>query len=216
MIAPSILNADNMKLGENIKTAVEAGIERFHIDIMDGHFVPNLSYGPELVKDFKRAFPLIDAEVHLMSNNLATTLPLFVDAGCDLLEFHFEATDQVEYWLNYLKKKSVKTGLAISPQTPVSAIKPYLDQIDQLLIMTVEPGFGGQSFIANADSRIAEARALIVEKPRKIKIEVDGGIDEQTAPIAKKAGAEIFVAGSYLFRQGPIAEQIAKLERAIE
>ena len=120
MIAPSILNADNMHLSRDIKAAIESGIERFHIDIMDGHFVPNLSYGPELVKDFKRSFPFTKAEIHLMSNNLDTTLPLFVEAGCDILEFHYEATDKPDYWLNYLKDHNVRCGMAINPSTPVN------------------------------------------------------------------------------------------------
>ena len=122
MIAPSILNADNMHLSRDIKAAIESGIDRFHIDIMDGHFVPNLSYGPELVKDFKRSFPLTDAEIHLMSNDLETTLPLFVEAGCDLLEFHYEATDNPEYWIKYLKDHNVRCGMAINPSTPSTSI----------------------------------------------------------------------------------------------
>ena len=111
IISPSILNADNLNLGRDIKKATQAGITRFHIDIMDGHFVPNLSYGPQLVQDFKREFPLVEAEVHLMSNNLETTIPAFTQAGADLLEFHFEATNKVDYWLDYLASNGVKACL---------------------------------------------------------------------------------------------------------
>lgn len=216
MIAPSILNADNMNLDNNIKMAIKNGIDRFHIDIMDGHFVPNLSYGPELVKDFKRQFPLSEAEIHLMSNNLDVTLPLFVEAGCDILEFHLEATDKVEYWLDYLKENSVKAGIAINPETPVSVIKPYLDKIDQVLIMTVKPGFGGQKFRSDSAKRIEDAKKLIKVADKNIKIEVDGGIDDKTAPIAKEAGADIFVAGSYIFKKGPIDLQCQKLESVLK
>lgn len=214
-IAPSILNADNMNLGSEIQEAIDTGIKRFHIDIMDGHFVPNLSYGPELVKDFKEAFPNIEAEIHLMSNNLDVTIPAFVKAGADLVEFHYEATDQVEKWLNYLKDHNVKAGLVINPETPVDKIKPYLDLVDQILVMTVKPGFGGQSFRADSDERISQVKELITASGKNIKIEVDGGIDDQTAEIAKNAGADIFVAGSFIFKKGPIAQQILKLENIL-
>ena len=214
-IAPSILNADNMNLGSDIQEAIDTGIKRFHIDIMDGHFVPNLSYGPELVKDFKEAFPNIEAEIHLMSNNLDVTIPAFVKAGADLVEFHYEATDQVEKWLNYLKDHNVKAGLVINPETPVDKIKPYLDLVDQILVMTVKPGFGGQSFRADSDERISQVKELITASGKNIKIEVDGGIDDQTAEIAKNAGADIFVAGSFIFKKGPIAQQILKLENIL-
>lgn len=126
IISPSILNADNLNLGRDIKKATQAGITRFHIDIMDGHFVPNLSYGPQLVQDFKREFPLVEAEVHLMSNNLETTIPAFTQAGADLLEFHFEATNKVDYWLDYLASNGVKAGLVLNPETDVASLKPYL------------------------------------------------------------------------------------------
>ncbi|GBG04378.1 ribulose-phosphate 3-epimerase [Lactobacillus rodentium] len=214
-IAPSILNADNMNLGSDIQEAIDTGIKRFHIDIMDGHFVPNLSYGPELVKDFKEAFPNIEAEIHLMSNNLDVTIPAFVKAGADLVEFHYEATDQVEKWLNYLKDHNVKAGLVINPETPVEKIKPYLDLVDQILVMTVKPGFGGQSFRPDSDERISQVKELITASGKNIKIEVDGGIDDHTAEIAKNAGADIFVAGSFIFKKGPIAQQILKLENIL-
>ena len=214
-IAPSILNADNMNLGSDIQEAIDTGIKRFHIDIMDGHFVPNLSYGPELVKDFKEAFPNIEAEIHLMSNNLDVTIPAFVKAGADLIEFHYEATDQVEKWLNYLKDHNVKAGLVINPETPVEKIKPYLDLVDQILVMTVKPGFGGQSFRPDSDERISQVKELITASGKNIKIEVDGGIDDQTAEIAKNAGADVFVAGSFIFKKGPIAQQILKLENIL-
>lgn len=214
-IAPSILNANNMNLGSDIQEAIDTGIKRFHIDIMDGHFVPNLSYGPELVKDFKEAFPNIEAEIHLMSNNLDVTIPAFIKAGADLVEFHYEATDQVEKWLNYLKDHNVKAGLVINPETPVDKIKPYLDLVDQILVMTVKPGFGGQSFRADSDERISQVKELITASGKNIQIEVDGGIDDQTVEIAKNAGADIFVAGSFIFKKGPIAQQILKLENIL-
>lgn len=213
MIAPSILNADNMHLSRDIKAAIESGITRFHIDIMDGHFVPNLSYGPELVKDFKRSFPLTEAEIHLMSNNLDTTLPLFVEAGCDILEFHYEATDKPEYWLKYLKDHNVRRGMAINPSTPVEEIKPFLKDLDQVLLMTVKPGFGGQKFEEKSVERLVELKNLIKSEGLNLPIEVDGGINHETFKLARDAGATILVAGSYIFKNGSIADQVMKLKK---
>lgn len=213
MIAPSILNADNMHLSRDIKAAIESGITRFHIDIMDGHFVPNLSYGPELVKDFKRSFPLTEAEIHLMSNNLDTTLPLFVEAGCDILEFHYEATDKPEYWLKYLKDQNVRRGMAINPSTPVEEIKPFLKDLDQVLLMTVKPGFGGQKFEEKSVERLVELKNLIKSEGLNLPIEVDGGINHETFKLARNAGATILVAGSYIFKNGSIEDQVMRLKK---
>lgn len=213
MIAPSILNADNMHLSRDIKAAIESGITRFHIDIMDGHFVPNLSYGPELVKDFKRSFPLTEAEIHLMSNNLDTTLPLFVEAGCDILEFHYEATDKPEYWLKYLKDQNVRRGMAINPSTPVEEIKPFLKDLDQVLLMTVKPGFGGQKFEEKSVERLVKLKNLIKSEGLNLPIEVDGGINHETFKLARNAGATILVAGSYIFKNGSIEDQVMRLKK---
>lgn len=214
LIAPSILNANNLTLKDEIKRATNAGITRFHIDIMDGHFVPNLSFGPQLVSDFKTEFPITEAEIHLMSNNPKVLIPAFVKAGADLLEFHYEAMqpNEVKYWLDYLKSNGVKADLVLNPDTPVSVVEQFKNQIDQLLLMTVHPGFGGQKFLENSASRIKEARELV---GKDIAIEVDGGINQQTARIAKDAGANVFVAGSYLFEKGDIASQIAKLTQSL-
>lgn len=217
ILAPSILNADNLDLKDAIKKAANAGITRFHIDIMDGHFVPNLSFGPELVSDFKREFPIIDAEVHLMSNNPKTLVPGFVKAGADLIEIHYEAMDSEElnYWLDYLKSNGVKAGLVINPETPVASIKTYASKIDQLLIMTVHPGFGGQKFITDSVQKIQTARKIIDEIDPKIPIEVDGGITAETAKVAQKAGADIFVVGSYIFGSGDIIAKIDQLNQIL-
>lgn len=219
MIAPSILNADNMHLSENIHQLINAGINRLHIDIMDGHFVPNLSYGPELIKDLKQEFPDVNVEIHLMSDNLETTIPLFVESNyCDLLEFHFEACspNSINKWITYLHDNNVKAGLAINPETPIEATKPYITNLDQLLIMTVKPGFGGQSFIKNSPSRIIEASKLIRSTSNHaIPIEVDGGINDKTIKIANDAGASILVVGSYLFKKNTIDHQIKKLNNII-
>lgn len=215
VIAPSILNINNLNLGKDIQTAIDCGISRFHIDIMDGHFVPNLSFGPQLVSDFKKTFPTTEVEVHLMSNNPDVLVPAFVKAGAQIVLLHYEAMneDKLNYWLDYLKENNVKAGLVLNPDTAISVLQEFLGKVDQILLMTVYPGFGGQEFIPESSSRIKQAVSL---SAGKVPIEVDGGINKQTAKIAKDAGAKIFVAGSYLFCQNGIKQQITELEGILQ
>ena len=215
MIAPSILNINNLNLEKDIQTTVNAGINRFHIDIMDGHFVPNLSFGPQLVSDFKKTFPTSEAEIHLMSNNPDDLVPAFTKAGAQIMLLHYEAMteEKLNYWLDYLKENHVKAGVVLNPDTPVSVLSKFISKIDQILLMTVFPGFGGQKFIPESLSRIKEASRLV---KGKVPIEVDGGINGQTAKKAKDAGAEIFVAGSYLFCQNSVEQQIAELRGILQ
>lgn len=215
LIAPSILNADNLNLETDIKDAIAAGISRFHIDIMDGHFVPNLSFGPQLVEDFKREFPMTDAEIHLMSDNPDDLVPAFVNAGADWVELHYEAMSEkkLDYWLDYLISNDVKTSLAINPDTPSDVVSKFALKLDQVLVMTVHPGFGGQKFITDSAEKIKQVREIV--GPDTV-IEVDGGVNDQTIKIAKDAGADIFVVGSYLYKDGDIANQVRKLEKVIE
>ena len=215
LIAPSILNADNLNLETDIKDAIAAGISRFHIDIMDGHFVPNLSFGSQLVEDFKREFPMTDAEIHLMSDNPDDLVPAFVNAGADLVELHYEAMSEkkLDYWLDYLISNDVKTSLAINPDTPSDVVSKFALKLDQVLVMTVHPGFGGQKFITDSSEKIKQVREIVGPDTA---IEVDGGVNDQTIKIAKDAGADIFVVGSYLYKDGDIANQVRKLEKVIE
>jgi len=215
MIAPSILNANNIDLKNDIENAVQAGISRFHIDIMDGHFVPNLSFGPQLIKDFKREFPMTDAEIHLMSDAPDKLVPAFVSAGADLVELHYEAMDKPKlyYWFDYLASNGVDAALAISPDTPVEVVEPYLPLLKQVLVMTVKPGFGGQSFLPESVSRIKSVREIVSSD---FDIEVDGGINDQTIKLAENAGANIFVVGSYLYENGDVGSQVHKLEKIIK
>lgn len=215
LIAPSILNADNLNLETDIKDAIAAGISRFHIDIMDGHFVPNLSFGPQLVEDFKCEFPMTDAEIHLMSDNPDDLVPAFVNAGADLVELHYEAMSEkkLDYWLDYLISNDVKTSLAINPDTPSDVVSKFALKLDQVLVMTVHPGFGGQKFITDSAEKIKQVREIVGPDTA---IEVDGGVNDQTIKIAKDAGADIFVVGSYLYKDGNIANQVRKLEKVIE
>lgn len=215
IIAPSILNADNLNLKENIKEAVAVGIDRFHIDIMDGHFVPNLSFGPQLISDFKREFPMIDAEIHFMSNNTDDLIPAFVAAGADIMELHYGAMSEskLNYWLDYLASNGVETVLAIKPDVQADVIEKFLPKIKQVLVMTVNPGFGGQSFIADSAEKIKQVREIVGPN---MPIEVDGGINDRTIKIAKDAGADVFVVGSYLYKNGNITNQVRKLEKIIK
>ncbi|MDF7672427.1 ribulose-phosphate 3-epimerase [Lactobacillus sp. ESL0701] len=210
LIAPSILNADNLNLKSEIAAAVAAGISRFHIDIMDGHFVPNLSFGPQLVSDFKREFPDITAEIHLMSDKPEVFVPAFVEAGADVVELHYEAMPEAELtkWLTYLNDRHVKAGLVLNPDTPAAVLSKFAPKLDQVLLMTVYPGFGGQKFIPEMSTKIKQVNELLQEK---LPIEVDGGINVETAQVAQAAGASIFVAGSYLFGKGQVAKQVAEL-----
>lgn len=215
IIAPSILNADNLNLKENIKEAVAVGIDRFHIDIMDGHFVPNLSFGPQLISDFKREFPMIDAEIHFMSNNPDDLIPAFVAAGADIMELHYGAMSEskLNYWLDYLASNGVETVLAIKPDVQADVIEKFLPKIKQVLVMTVNPGFGGQSFIADSAEKIKQVREIVGPN---MPIEVDGGINDRTIKIAKDAGADVFVVGSYLYKNDNITNQVRKLEKIIK
>ena len=211
LIAPSILNANNLNLKPQIAQAIDAGITRFHIDIMDGHFVPNLSFGPQLVEDLKKNFSSVELEIHLMSNNPKDLVPRFADAGADLMELHYEAIseDDLNRWFDYLKAKNIKTSLVLNPDTNVNVINKFIPKLDQILLMSVHPGFGGQKFIPETENRVRDANHIVNSK---IPIEVDGGINDETAQVVTHAGASILVAGSFIFSHSNIAEQIKKLK----
>lgn len=218
IIAPSILDANQLDLKAGINKAVLAGITRFHIDIMDGHFVPNLSFGPGLVRDFKREFPMIKVEIHLMSDNPKLLVPAFAKAGADLIEIHYEAMDKeaIDYWLDFLHAEGLKAGLVLNPGTPVSVLSRFAAKLDQVLLMTVYPGFGGQSFLPSSAKRIKATRTLLDQIKPKTDLEVDGGVNYHTAGAALKAGANILVIGSYIFASGDIAARIDKISGLLQ
>ncbi len=166
-----------------------------------------------MVSDFKREFPTTEAEIHLMSDKPDVLVPAFVKAGADLVEIHYEAMseEKVNHWLDYLIANNVKAGLVLNPDTPVSVLNKFVSKLDQVLLMTVYPGFGGQKFIADSPKRIKKTRQLLTKAGKDIPIEVDGGVNGQTAMLAKDAGADVFVAGSYIFKNGNITEQVKKL-----
>ena len=194
-IAPSILSADFAQLGEEIQAVTTAGADLIHIDIMDGHFVPNLTIGPAVVRSIRPCTKL-PFDVHLMVDNPGLFIDSFAQAGADMLTVHVEVSGVLEH-LTQIKLLGKKVGLSLSPDTPAKALEPYLSHIDHILVMTVHPGFGGQSFLETQISKIKEIRHLIEGRP--IAIEVDGGINPMNAPQVIEAGATILVAGHSIF-----------------
>ena len=211
-IAPSILSADLFRLGEEIKRVENAGADWLHIDIMDGHFVPNLSFGPAVVSSLNGK-TLLPLDVHLMVEKPISFVDAFAKAGADLLTVHIEA-EQVDESLQRIKELGVKTGISIKPDTKPDALTPYLDRIDLVLVMSVYPGFGGQAFLPGSVDQIHEVRQLINTSGRKIWLEVDGGINAQTAPLAIKAGADALVAGNAIFSSADPAGALKQIRQA--
>ena len=214
-IAPSILAADFSRLGDLVRQVEAGGADRIHVDVMDGHFVPNLSMGPVVVKGL-RPITRLPLEVHLMVGDPAKFVDLFLKEGADSLIVHHEVLPDPRPLLRDVRGRGKKVGLAINPATPVEVLEPYLPEIDLALCMTVWPGFGGQSFLPESPGRVAALRALIDRVNPKCELEVDGGIDLKTAPISARAGATVFVAGTSIFgaAAGPTAAT-AELARAV-
>lgn len=213
-IAPSILSADFSRLGEHIKELEECGADMIHIDVMDGMFVPNISFGIPIIKSIRKLTKLT-FDVHLMIEDPSRYVEDFVNAGADIITVHYEADRHIDRTINYIKSFGVKAAVALNPATPVESIKYLISNVDMVLIMSVNPGFGGQKYIEYCTDKIKEVRALADKFNKNLMIQVDGGIDETNISKVVSSGADVIVAGSAIFKNGDIGSNIKVLRAGI-
>ncbi|MGE5855926.1 MAG: ribulose-phosphate 3-epimerase [Syntrophaceae bacterium] len=210
-IAPSILSADFSRLGEEIKAVEKAGADLIHVDVMDGHYVPNITIGPGVVSSLRKTTSL-PFDVHLMIEDPDRYIDAFVDAGSNIVTVHAEAVTHLHRTVQYIKAKGVRAGVSLNPSTPLVCVEEILPDIDLLLIMTVNPGFGGQKFISGMLPKIRKARELVQARGLETAIEVDGGVTAENIGILADAGADIFVAGAAVFGSPSYSETIRKMK----
>lgn len=209
-IAPSLLSCDFSKMGEEIKRMDVCGADWMHLDVMDGHFVPNITFGAPVIK-MVRSYTDKPFDVHLMISDPLKYADDFIDAGADIITFHIECDSDIQQTIDKIKSRDVKVGLVVKPNTPASAVFPYLKDLDLVLVMTVEPGFGGQSFMADMLPKVAEIKAEAKKLGIEMPVEVDGGIGAETIAKAASAGVDICVAGTAVFKAEDAAKAIAEL-----
>ena len=215
-LAPSILSADISRLGEQVSEAVQAGADYIHVDVMDGHYVPNLTFGPLVVEGLRRVTDL-PLDVHLMVQSPESVVPWFAESGASILTVHVEASTHLHRVVQMVKEAGLRAGVALNPATPVSAVEEVLPEADLVLVMTVSPGFPAQSFLPSVLPKIRRMRALLDELGSEAELEVDGGINAATAPQVVAAGARVLVAGSAAFNaRSSVADALAELRRGAE
>lgn len=213
-IAPSILSADFARLGEEVRNVVAAGADMIHFDVMDNHYVPNLTVGP-LVCQAIRPHVSVPIDVHLMVKPVDRIIPDFAKAGANIITFHPEGSEHIDRSLQLIRDHGCKAGLVFNPATPLHVLEHVMDKLDIILLMSVNPGFGGQSFIAHTLKKIAAVRRMIDDSGRDIMLEVDGGIKAENIAAAARAGADTFVAGSAIFNQADYAAAISEMRAAL-
>lgn len=209
LIAPSLLAANPAQLGKEVKLLEKANADLLHFDVMDGHFVPNMTYGPLILKALRK-YTSLKFDVHLMVENPENFIPWYIDAGADMLTFHLEATKKSDKLIKLIKKSGLKSGISLKPDTDISLLSSLQEKPDMILVMGVEPGFGGQTFRKDTPYRIQQTRNLFSSK--NLLISVDGGITEKTATLCRSAGADILVAGTAVFKNGNYSKNIKILK----
>ncbi len=213
-ISPSILSADFSKLGDDIKRLEESGADMIHVDVMDGHFVPNLTIGPPVIKSLRK-YTKLPFDVHLMIDPVHKYIKDYIDSGADIITFHPEATENILKTINLIKSFNKKVGISLNPDTKISAAEEHLDKIDLILIMSVYPGFGGQKFIGEVVQKIKDLDKIRNEKNFNFQIEIDGGINFETSKVAIEAGVDILVSGTTIFKEnnGDLKKNINTLKQ---
>ena len=216
LIAPSILSADFAKLGEDVDSVLAAGADVVHFDVMDNHYVPNLTIGPMVCKALRDYGITAPIDVHLMVKPVDSIIPQFAEAGASIITFHPEASEHIDRTIQLIKDHGCKAGLVFNPATSLSHLDHVIDKLDTILLMSVNPGFGGQSFIPHTLKKLAQAKQRIVESGRDIRLEVDGGIKVDNIAAAAQAGADMFVAGSAIFNQPDYKVVIDQMRKQLE